>query len=214
MERKIRIDIAQLDHIVAPSTSSDRKVQIQLRKESIYLYRNQQLSKRLNTHISNHDFDQTSFGKPFLKSHSAFQFNHSHSQNYYALATSDRVQDLGVDVEDLDRKIRFESLAAHAFHPNELQKWQDLGQDVEYWFKVWTTKEAVLKASGLGIRLSLNTLDTQVDAIQDGGICQHPELGVFAYQNFNLAHCMLTVAWRSELSCKGFAFPRIEVIQH
>ncbi len=28
---------------------------------------------------------------------------------------------LGIDVEDLDRKVRFDALAQHAFHPNELQ---------------------------------------------------------------------------------------------
>ncbi|MEG0482456.1 MAG: ACP synthase, partial [Acinetobacter sp.] len=42
----------------------------------------------------------------------------------------------------------------------------------------------------------------------------HPQLGSFAYQNFNLGHVMLTVSWRSSLSCKGFAFPSIQIIQH
>jgi 4'-phosphopantetheinyl transferase len=28
-------------------------------------------------------------------------FNHSHSQQYYALALSERVKDIGVDVEEL-----------------------------------------------------------------------------------------------------------------
>lgn len=62
-----------------------------------------------------------------------------------------QMRDLGVDVEDLDRKVRFEALAEHyAFHANELQHWHVLEQDRNYWFKVWTTKEAVLKAAGLG----------------------------------------------------------------
>ncbi|BCX75459.1 hypothetical protein TOL5_36590 [Acinetobacter sp. Tol 5] len=124
------------------------------------------------------------------------------------------MHDLGVDVEDLDRKVRFEALAKHAFHPEEYQTWQSLDFDPVFWFKVWTTKEAILKASGLGIRLSLNELNTHVHRINDGGLCTHPLLGSFAYQNFNLSRVMLTVAWRSELSCKGFAFPQIEIIQH
>ncbi len=72
-------------------------------------------------------------------------------------------------------------------------------------------KEAVLKASGLGIRLDLNTLNTNVHPEQQGGMCSHPLIGTFAYQNFHLGQVMLTVAWRSEASCKGFAFPEIKI---
>ena len=156
----------------------------------------------------------TEFGKPYLEQHPTFNFNHSHSQKNYALALSHSVKDLGIDVEDLDRKVRFEALAQHAFHPNELENWNSLEQQKEYWFKVWTTKEAVLKAAGLGIRINLNEFDTQVHAEQNGGMCSHPQIGTFAYQNFQLAHIMLTVAWRSEQSCKGFNLPEIQIHQH
>jgi 4'-phosphopantetheinyl transferase len=44
--------------------------------------------------------------------------------------------------------VRFEALAKHAFHPEEYQAWQAL--DKILLLKVWTTKEAILKASGLG----------------------------------------------------------------
>ena len=68
-----------------------------------------------------------------------------------------------------------------------------------------------MKASGLGIRLSLNELNTHAHPVNDGGRCEHPLIGVFAYQNFNLGQAILTVAWRSEDSCKGFAFPIIQI---
>ena len=184
------------------------------KKEQIYTQRNQYLSSALNTQILNEHIVPTEFGKPYLEQHPIFNFNHSHSQKNYALALSHFVKDLGIDVEDLDRKVRFEALAKHAFHPNELAIWNSLEQEKEYWFKVWTTKEAVLKASGLGIRLSLHELNTHVHPLENGGICSHPLIGVFAYQNFHLSHVMLTVAWRSELSCKGFAFPNIQITQH
>ncbi len=45
------------------------------------------------------------------------------------------------------------------FIPTNSKYWQDLEHDADYWFRVWTTEEAVLKASGLGIRLSLNELE-------------------------------------------------------
>lgn len=214
MQRNIRIDVTPMASIVAPVLALDRKVQIQQRKQGIADFRNHLLSADLKQNINFDSFSKTQHGKPYLTEHLDYGFNHSHSQNNYALASSHQVPDLGIDLEDLDRVVKFEALAKHAFHPNELTTWYALDQDKEYWFKVWTTKEAVLKASGLGIRLSLNTLDTQVHPLNNGGVCEHPLIGVFAYQNYALTETMLTVAWRSELSCRGFAFPKIELIQH
>ena len=184
------------------------------KKNKIYQQRNQYLSGFIKQPIQDTDIVKTEFGKPHLVHFKHVAFNHSHSQNHYALAISQQIQDIGVDIEDLKRKVRFDALAKHAFHQDEYQKWQDLDGDIEYWFKVWTTKEAVLKASGLGIRLSLNELNTHAHPLENGGMCSHPLIGVFAYQNFQLAQSMLSIAWRSEYSCKGFAFPRIDIIQH
>ncbi|AYA03750.1 4'-phosphopantetheinyl transferase superfamily protein [Acinetobacter sp. WCHAc010034] len=183
------------------------------KKQQIYAQRNAHLSAFSGQPVADADIALSAYGKPFLKHRPEIAFNHSHSQKNYALALSAGMQDIGIDVEDLERKVRFEALARHAFHPRELDAWNASGQQPEYWFKVWTAKEAVLKAAGLGIRMSLNELDTQAHPEQNGGVCSHPSLGVFAYQNFQLAHVMLTVAWRSELSCRGFAFPDIQLLQ-
>ena len=191
----------------------DRKTYIQQRKQLIYSYRNQLLSDQLNQPVQSSNFAATEYGKPYLPAHPDFGFNHTHSQNFYALATSKHIQNLGIDIEELNRKVRFESMTQHAFHPEELKQWQALDYDPEYWFKVWTTKEAVLKASGLGIRMNLNELNTQINPHQDGGRCEHPEIGIYAYQNYILAGCMLTVAWQSEHSCKGLRFPTIQIHQ-
>lgn len=184
------------------------------KKQEIYAKRNQYLSEFTQQKITQKCIASTDHGKPYLITHPLCHFNHSHSQKNYALAMSHNVKNIGVDVEDLDRKVRFEALANHAFHPKELEIWNDLNQDKEYWFKVWTTKEAVLKASGLGIRINLNEFDTQAHPEQNGGMCHHPQIGTFAYQNFQLGHIMLTIAWQSEASCKGFQFPQIQIYQH
>ena len=183
------------------------------KKQQIYAQRNAHLSAFAGQPVADADIALSAYGKPFLKHRPEITFNHSHSQKNYALALSAGMQDIGIDVEDLERKVRFEALARHAFHPRELDAWNASGQQPEYWFKIWTAKEAVLKAAGLGIRMSLNELDTQTHPEQNGGVCSHPSLGVFAYQNFQLAHVMLTVAWRSELSCRGFTFPDIQLLQ-
>ena len=209
--RTIRLDVNAIQNMISTYKTEDRKSQIHELKTAIYQYRNQLLSEILATDISNSSFLTTEYGKPYLAHDLKFHLNHSHSQKNYVLATSPNVRDLGVDIEDLDRKVRFEALAKHAFHSEEYRNWEMTDFDPLYWFKVWTTKEAVLKASGLGIRLSLKELNTHVHISHDGGRCEHPLIGIFAYQNFNIGQAMLTVAWRSEDSCKGFAFPIIQI---
>lgn len=209
---QIRIDLQQI--VETPNPHLNRQQQVQQRKEWIAERRNIYLSAVLEQPIQHSDFARTEYGKPYLMTHPQFYFNHSHSQKHYALATSHRVADLGVDVEDLDRIVRFEALAQHAFHADEMANWSNLEEDREYWFKVWTIKEAVLKASGLGIRISLNELNTQAHATQNNGMCSHPKLGVFAYQCYVIGRVMLSVAWRTELSCHGFRLPVIAVHTH
>lgn len=212
--KKIHVDVCRIHKIFVPAATDSRTEKIQQQKLAIYRYRNQLLSKYLAQNIQNSDIQRNVHGKPFLTTFPQLQFNHSHSRQYYALASSFELSDIGIDIEDLDRKVRFDALAQHAFHPNELKYWQDLGHDADYWFRVWTTKEAVLKASGLGIRLSLNELDTRMHPSAQGGLCHHPQIGHFAYQNFRLPDCMLTVAWRAAPSCAGFQFPQIDIIRH
>jgi len=210
--RLIQIHLHQLSNLTYDQLS-DRKTQVAERKREVAFLRNQLLSQSFELPVSDQQVVRTNFGKPYLNDYPDFSFNHSHSQNFYALATSKQVQNLGIDIEELSRKVRFEALAQHAFHPEELKTWQTLAYDPEYWFKVWTTKEAVLKASGLGIRINLNELNTNIHPEQNGGRCEHPEIGVYAYQNYTLAGCMLTLAWQSEHSCKGLRFPVIQLHQ-
>ena len=213
MKQNIHVYWTILEPLLAHLIHNNRKDYIQQRKNIIYAYRNELLSKDLACCLNDQDFKNTPHGKPYLLNYPDFSFNHSHSQNFYVLATSRDVQNLGIDIEELSRNVRFEALAQHAFHPEELKTWQTLAYDPEYWFKVWTTKEAVLKASGLGIRINLNELNTNIHPEQNGGRCEHPEIGVYAYQNYTLADCMLTVAWQSEHSCKGLRFPVIQIHQ-
>ena len=212
--KKIHVDVSPIYKIFVPDATDSRTEKIQQQKQAIYRYRNQLLSKYLAQNIQNSDIQRNVHGKPFLTTFPQLRFNHSHSRQHYALASSFELSDVGIDIEDLDRKVRFDALAQHAFHPNELKYWQDLEHDADYWFRVWTTKEAVLKASGLGIRLSLNELDTRMHPSAQGGLCHHPQIGHFAYQNFRLPDCMLTVAWRAAPSCAGFQFPQIDIIRH
>lgn len=212
MAKTIQIELKTLIDIYQVNQNDSLRSQLAQQKKAIHAYRNQRLSHYFKIKIDQESIAQEEHGKPYLLAHPDSSFNHSHSRHFYALAMSEHVADVGVDIEELTRKVRFEALAEHAFHADELQQWHALDCDLEYWFKVWTTKEAVLKASGLGIRLNLNELNTNVHPLHHGGMCEHPKLGIFAYQNYHVGECMLSVAWRSEQSCKGFALPIIQII--
>lgn len=211
-KRKIEVYTQALSQLLLKSKQDfpDFRSFNHYKKQQIQSVRNRLIAEKLQLTSTELEFAKHEHGKPYLLNHT-LHFNHSHSQQYYALAMSEHVKDIGVDVEELDRNVRLDALAKHAFHPDEYETWLSLEQDREYWFKVWTIKEAVLKASGLGIRLDLNTLNTQAHPTDHGGVCSHPLNGIFAYQNFIVGNMILTVAWRSELSCRGFQFPSIQL---
>lgn len=204
MPAQIQLYLHSISDLICqqPSDFAQRRDWIAYQKQQLHAYRlaclNRFLASQLTQPLSATDLSQTDMGKPFLRHYPHCAFNHSHSPLHYALVISTDVQDLGVDVEDLSRKVRFEALAQHAFHAEEYQHWVNTGFDPSYWFQIWTTKEAVLKASGLGIRMSLNQLNTQCVFQQAQGRCQHAELGQFAYQHIQQGNAWVTLAWRDE----------------
>lgn len=104
------------------------------------------------------------FGKPYWPG-SRWQFNYSHSRDWLALAVAQ--QPVGLDIESTAREPRVEALVQRYFHANE----QALSTDLCGFLQIWTRKEAVLKAQGLGLRIELNSLDTSETLIH------HPRLG-------------------------------------
>lgn len=145
MARTIRVELKKIEDIVQVDHSLSRVEQIAQRKQAIYQYRNQCLSEQRQMVVDDHSIALSETGKPYLLDQPSFHFNHSHSQNYYALATSERMQDLGVDVEELSRKVRFAALAKHAFHVEELRLWQQCDQTKHTGLKSGPPKKLCLK---------------------------------------------------------------------
>lgn len=135
---------------------------------------------------------RTDAGKPYL-ANSTLQFNFSHSPHWFALSWRVGHEPVGVDIEDLGRRPSFAALAERYFHPAEKTHWQaaDPAESAATWLEIWTRKEAVLKAHGLGLRLQLNTLDTCDDAVQ------HPLLGAWQLHSFRLPDAVVSVSWPS-----------------
>lgn len=179
--------VGDADQLSAAKLRSDHSLRQKIRR-----YR----ADRLNAIRPDLIIEVDALGKPVSQSQD-FYFNHSHSQSHYALAYSHDAIDLGIDIEDRQRQVNMHAVAQRYFHHEEYLAWQQQAYECDYWLKVWTTKEAVLKASGLGIRLPLNTLNTCVHTTWNFGRIQHPLLGEFFYQNVMMTDTVITVAYRA-----------------
>lgn len=105
-------------------------------------------------------FERGRYGKPFLID-TPITFNMSDTKDAVAIAVgTDR--DLGVDIETMSRKVDHDAVGQHYFTPEEMASIGSSPDQKRRFLDYWTRKEAVLKASGVGIMDDLRVL--RVDA--------------------------------------------------
>jgi 4'-phosphopantetheinyl transferase len=104
-------------------------------------------------------------GKPFLESEDNLFFNVSHTHGL-ALIGVVRGRRIGVDVERVNRETEVEKLAERFFSESERRELRQLrGEEVRAaFFRVWTRKEAYIKATGEGLGLPLDQFDVSISA--------------------------------------------------
>jgi 4'-phosphopantetheinyl transferase len=100
-------------------------------------------------------FQASERGRPELAGSAAdsgVRFNLSHTRGLVACAIA-KTCDVGVDVEQLSRKVELLGVAARVFSPLELRELRALDGDAqrERFFQLWTLKEAYVKAIGKGL---------------------------------------------------------------
>lgn len=98
-------------------------------------------------------------GKPEVAAQHAvpwLRFNLSHTRNLVACAVT-RSDDVGLDVEDLGRREAGAGIAERFFAPSEAAMIAALprGARHEAFLRIWTLKEAFVKATGEGIAMGL-----------------------------------------------------------
>lgn len=105
-------------------------------------------------------FDQTDYGKPFITNplRQALFFNVSHTDGLVVIAVS-RQSVLGVDVEYGQRVLDDLPLMRRCFTDAEWQWLMSLSPNaqVQLFWKLWTLKEAVIKAEGKGVSMDLQS---------------------------------------------------------
>jgi 4'-phosphopantetheinyl transferase len=96
-----------------------------------------------------------SFGKPYHKTNQVF-FNVSHSSEMALLAVSISAE-VGVDLELIDKTLDFAPIVERFFSETEKKAIHALPPEVklEGFYKIWTRKEACIKAIGKGLAYPL-----------------------------------------------------------
>ncbi|MBZ5678116.1 MAG: 4'-phosphopantetheinyl transferase superfamily protein [Acidobacteriia bacterium] len=85
-------------------------------------------------------------------------FNLSHTDGF-AVCVAGRFRHLGVDVENMNRRTSHQELAQRFFAPAESEYLRSLPPSLqrEAFFRIWTLKEAYIKADGRGLSIPLDS---------------------------------------------------------
>ena len=109
-------------------------------------------------------FAEGAHGKPHVvarDSSATIEFNVAHSHGRIVIAFA-RDTPLGVDMERIDANIEALEIAQANFTPKEcalLAGLSDRNARAQAFYRIWTRKEAVLKAHGGGLTIALTALD-------------------------------------------------------
>jgi 4'-phosphopantetheinyl transferase len=124
-------------------------------------------------------FGYTANGKPYLLRHSELRFNVSHSAETLVVAVA-RDRHLGVDVEVLPLDAADPGVANLVFCASERAalKETDALEYTRMFARLWTRKEAYIKADGRGMTLQLDHID--VGTLPEGILVYQPELKQWA----------------------------------
>ena len=172
-------DVHEPEALLSPAESA-RAARFRFSKDRIrYIVRTamlrQILSRYLNIAPTRMSFNYGEFGKPFLDSRRLnpeirnLHFNLSHSDDAALIAISG-AGPIGIDVERIRGNMNIDGLAAHCFTSEERSALEPLQGDaaVDLFFRLWTAKEAYVKAIGRG--LSQNPQSVQISVNVDSTV--------------------------------------------
>ena len=179
------------------------------------------LAKYLFTAPQKLEFKKTKREKPFLIfPSSALLFNISHSAEKIAIAVWNRKKEakrsfsLGIDVEQFDTKRAHDIIAQHFFSSFE-QKMMAKSNMIEQFYTFWTRKEALLKASGIGLLGNIQELEVARDFWQTRINIKNKDWQAFANQLYQVFSFKLEKDYMGSISIgrehtnKNFELPKV-----
>ncbi|MCH7970061.1 MAG: 4'-phosphopantetheinyl transferase superfamily protein [Chloroflexi bacterium] len=155
-------------------------------------------------------FQYSSHGKPSLAGlgdSKRLRFNLSHSK-HLAVAAVVRESRIGIDVEYMRSNVDFLKLASRFFAKNEAAALRRATADhkKEMFFRIWTRKEAYIKAHGMGLSLPLDQFEVSTGPEEPPELLQtHYEPG--DRNRWSLTEIETWVGYKCALACEGPARP-------
>lgn len=125
----------------------------------------------------------------------------SHSGGLAGCAVS-RDASIGLDLEPMARRPQWQKVVSRWFSPQE-QAWLLAADDPGEFLKVWTLKEAWLKATGRGIADNLKTLDITADFELSGDRPGEPWRACLGKS----AEHWVAVIYQGDFAPQGFTIP-------
>ncbi len=105
-------------------------------------------------------FDKRKNHKPFLSNNPSITFNISHTTAFGLIAVG--IKELGVDIEFIDKTYEYQLVMPRILNETEIGLVSDSPLPIKTFFQYWTRKEALVKASGLGINDLIINVPAQI----------------------------------------------------
>jgi 4'-phosphopantetheinyl transferase len=148
-------------------------------------------------------------GKPFLKKElqgqTAITLNMSHAHGRALIAVS-KGQEVGVDLEQIRLDVEVAKLSERYFTPSEhatiMQSAQE--QRTARFFRYWVSKEAVLKAQGIGLR-ALSQCEILMAADGVGAETRVPA-GSLLQDNWRIRFLSCGEGWEAAVAAQGMGW--------
>jgi 4'-phosphopantetheinyl transferase len=135
-----------------------------------------ELSKLLGIKAKSIKIGVSEYGKPFIPGID-LPFNLSRTRNLFAFVVGHSNQYLGIDIEQIKPKIDFVNISRNYFSIKEHQlmlSYRNIADQKRTFFEIWTRKEALLKAIGVG----MNTELSKVQVLEGGNILNLPGIQI------------------------------------
>lgn len=150
------------------------------------------LAKYLETTPAEIQFKKSKNKKPqLLFPLTSLKFNISHSENKILIGVSDA--EIGVDIEMIKPGFAFKEFIKTYFSANERDKILLSPNPNETFYKYWTRKESVLKASGSGI----------IDNLKEIEVCNDENNSNFFKENLYVASFKIEENFFGSIACSS-----------
>lgn len=116
------------------------------------------LSLYFTTDKQDISYDKNPFGKPYCIRPSICRFNLSHSKDVVTYIISDKYE-VGIDIEYKGKERSFVEIAKTCFTKDESYQVEISENKSAVFYKIWTAKEAVLKADGIGLMGGIKSIN-------------------------------------------------------